>query len=280
MIEALAWLETVFGEYPYPQLTNVHRLEGGGTEFPMLVMNGSASLGLILHEAAHQYAHAILANNEWDEAWLDEGLASFLGGWYRESRGEEDVWSGSVELVSNAVAAGLAQPIATRSELLPDFATYGTLAYTKPALVYRMLRELLGEDVFRRGLRRYYERKKLQHVTERDFRAAMEEVSGQPLAWFFDQWIRSTAVVDYAITDVVQAQNRDGTWRTTVTVMRSGEAWMPVVLQIGEETVTLTTREPRQEVEVVTTTRPQRIVVDPDRVMIDPNWSNNHASPR
>ncbi|HEU0299253.1 MAG TPA: hypothetical protein VFR37_07365, partial [Longimicrobium sp.] len=63
--DALTWLETMFGPYPWPQLTNVHRLEGGGTEFPMLIMNGSASEGLIVHETTHQYLHGILASNEW-----------------------------------------------------------------------------------------------------------------------------------------------------------------------------------------------------------------------
>ena len=70
--EALRWLDGVFGPYPWPQLTNLHRIEGGGTEFPMVIMDGSASLGLILHESAHQYAMGILANNEWKQGFLDE----------------------------------------------------------------------------------------------------------------------------------------------------------------------------------------------------------------
>ncbi len=50
---ALAWLDTLYGHFLWPQLTNVHRIEGGGTEFPMMVMNGGASQGLILHEVGH-----------------------------------------------------------------------------------------------------------------------------------------------------------------------------------------------------------------------------------
>jgi len=70
---ALAWLDSLFGKYQWPQLTNVHRIEGGGTEFPMMIMDGSASIGLIVHETGHQYVMGQLANNEWREGWLDEG---------------------------------------------------------------------------------------------------------------------------------------------------------------------------------------------------------------
>ncbi len=74
---ALAWLDSVYGAFAWPQLTNVHRIEGGGTEFPMMVMDGGPSLGLILHEVGHNYTMGILGNNEWREGWLDEGLTSF-----------------------------------------------------------------------------------------------------------------------------------------------------------------------------------------------------------
>src|SRR5437773_487945 len=71
---ALAWLDSLYGKFAWPALTNVHRIEGGGTEFPMMVMDGSAGLGLIVHEVGHNYTMGILANNEWREAFLDEGF--------------------------------------------------------------------------------------------------------------------------------------------------------------------------------------------------------------
>src|SRR5438094_6800534 len=60
---ALAWLDSLFGKYQWPQLSNVHRIEGGGTEFPMMIMDGSASIGLIVHEPGHQYTMPQPANN-------------------------------------------------------------------------------------------------------------------------------------------------------------------------------------------------------------------------
>src|SRR3989475_5785790 len=85
-VTALAWLDSLFGTYQWPQLTNVHRIEGGGTEFPMMIMDGSASLGLIVHETGHQYLMGQLANNEWREGWLDEGFSDFQEGWFFETQ--------------------------------------------------------------------------------------------------------------------------------------------------------------------------------------------------
>src|SRR5438477_7801318 len=79
--EALRWLESIWGPYAYPQFSNVHRLDGGGTEFPMMIMDGSAGLGLILHEAGHNFTYGILGNNEWRSGWMDEGLTSYQTSW-------------------------------------------------------------------------------------------------------------------------------------------------------------------------------------------------------
>src|SRR6266704_1317803 len=86
-VAALAWLDTLYGTFAWPQLTNVHRIEGGGTEFPMMVMDGGPSLGLIVHEVGHNYTMGILANNEWREGFLVEGFTSFQTSWFFETHG-------------------------------------------------------------------------------------------------------------------------------------------------------------------------------------------------
>jgi len=279
-VHALAFFDTVFGRFAWPQLTNVHRIEGGGTEFPMMVMNGSAGESLIVHEVGHNYVMGILANNEWKQGWLDEGFASFLGRWYAERRGRDprEIWRNDLENVRAAEAIGATEPIRQASAMFRDFNSYSLMTYTKPALVYRMLRELVGEDAFLRGLRLYYERNALRHVREEDLRAAMEEASGRDLRWFFLQWIHTTATLDYRVGQVSTRQLEDGAWETTVEVLRDGDAWMPVVLRVGDATQRLENREPAQTVRVRTPTRPAEVVLDPDDVLLDLVPANNRAA--
>ncbi len=275
---ALAWMDSIYGDYVWPQLTNLHRIESGGTEFPMMIMDGSASLGLILHEVGHNYAMGILANNEWKEGFLDEGMTSFTTNWYFHAHGEPNVWERSFEAAAQWDRAGMSQPLITYSADFRDFQTYNAMTYTKPSVVYRMLQAYLGDERFVRGMRLYYERNKLRHVTLDDFQAAMEEAAGEDLDWFFDQWFRTTATLDYIVRDASTTRRDDGRWVTRVDVERVGDAWMPVVLQVGDQRVRLDSRERRQSVEVVTDARPAEVVLDPDVVILDADRSNNRRA--
>ena len=272
---ALAWLQGIFGPYPYPQLTLASRVEPGATEFPMLIMNQSVSQGIIVHEVAHQWLHGILANNEWREAWLDEGLVAFLTNWFWEQQGITRFWDGDLASIVALEQAGGTQPIATPAADFRDYPTYAAMSATKPALVFRMLRELIGEPAFRQVLRTYAERHRFQHVSGADLERVVNEVGGRDLTWFFDQWIRNTATLDYAVQDARTERLPDGRWRTRVTVTRAGEAWMPVVLQVGDTTQVLESREREQQVEVMTRSKPAEATLDPRNVLIDIIPSNN-----
>lgn len=276
-IGALRWLEEVFGSYPYPQLTNLHRLEGGGTEFPMLVMNGSASEGLIFHEVSHQYVHGILANNEWREAWLDEGFAEFLTTWFQERQVGPGVWTRKLERAAMLERSGIAEPVGTPAEEFSSFPMYGAMAYTKASLIFRMLRELLGEDAFRLLLREYYARYRLRHVTEDDLRGLADKVSGRSLGWFFDAWLHGTETLDYAIGGVEMEVRADGTWRTFVEIHRLGGIWMPIAVRVDDVVVMAESREPRQLVEVVTRQRPRIVELDPAALLLEADRSNNRV---
>ncbi len=282
-IRALSWLETLFRPYPYPQITNLHRLEGGGTEFPMLIMDGSASEGLIVHEVTHQYAHGILANNEWKEAWLDEGVTSFIDGWYAEEHGRPDLWDGLMERVGPSEPAPMA--IAHPSEDFPNYPVYGYLSYTKPQAVLYMLRELLGKETMRQILKTYYDRYAFRHVNEAAFREVASEVARRDLDWFFDQWLHTTATLDWSVeggrTVRAPGDEGDGGWRTEVTLRREGEAWMPVTLRLrgdrGSTDVRVESRDRRVTVEVSTPWEPSSVELDPERATLDVDRSNDRV---
>jgi hypothetical protein len=303
MARLMGWMDTLFGAYPWPQFTALHRVEGGGTEFPMVVMNGGPSEGLIFHEGGHEYLYGILGNNEWKDGWLDEGFTSFQSGWHsqaarREAPGARGRTAGARGGVATGAGRasggaqmgilamdldGWSQPLSLPAELYADFSVYNQMVYAKGALFFEMLRYVVGEDALRRGLRQYYARWQLRHVDEHALREALEAASAQDLSWFFAEWLHGTPLVDYALRDVRRQRTADG-WRTRIEIERLGDGVMPVdiAVPVGDSVLVVRAsgRTAREVVEVVTATRPGRVELDPARQTMDWNYLNNLEGPR
>ena len=274
---AIAFFEEIYGEYPWPQITNVHRIESGGTEFPMVIMDGSASEGLIVHEVGHQWNMGILAANEWREGWMDEGMQSFLDNWYVEETRDmsaRQVWERAMTGLGQYDAMGLSEPLSWPSARFRDPRSYSTMTYSKPSAVLYMLREYVGEEVFRRALREFHEEHALSHVRGADFFTAVEQASDEELDWFYETWFEGVKRLDYGIGDV-RVELQGGEFVTTVEVLRLEDAWMPVTIRMGEEKLQLRSRDRRQLVTFRTSTRPTEIVLDPDFQLLDMDRSNN-----
>ena len=282
---ALGWLEKVYGPYAYPQMTALHRIERGGTEFPMLMMNGSGSQGLILHEGGHVYTYGILANNEWQSGWMDEGLTSYQTSWAsgatRPDRPREVPPAPRLDsagrLILTAldstslretrrVMLGLAQPIGLPGHEFANSATYSAMIYTRAELMYGALRDAMGDSAFTRFLHDYYDRWALRHVDERAMRAAAERAAGRDLGWFFDQWVHRVGTIDYALRDVRWRRERDG-WVTQAQLVKLGAYAHPMpvgVLTAGGWTVTRgDVVAQRQELVVRTAQEPIEVRLDP-----------------
>jgi hypothetical protein len=275
-VTALAWLDSLYGPFAWPQLTNVHRIEVGGTEFPMMVMDGSAGLGLIIHEVGHNYTMGILANNEWREGFLDEGFTSFQTGWYFETHGGGPAYYGIEPLILNLDLDRWSEPVSMVSERYRDFSTYNLMIYNKAQLFYEQLRYVVGDEVMRRILRVYYARWKLKHVDEQAFRDVCEEVSGQDLGWLFGQWLHGTPLIDYRLKRVERRRQADGTWRTAVTIERLGDGWMPVEIADRDTIYARASGQPEVErVEFTSARRPGRLMLDPRLRAHDWNMLNN-----
>jgi len=275
-VVALAWLDSLFGKYQWPQLTNVDRIEGGGTEFPMMIMNGSASLGLIVHETGHQYVMGQLANNEWREGWLDEGFSDFQEGWLLETHGGPPAYDGLEPDVLLLDLERWSEPVSTVSERFRDFLIYQEMVYAKAQLFYEQLRYVVGDETMRRILRAYFSRWKLKHVDEDAFRRVAEEVSKQDLKWLFGEWLHATPLIDYRLRRVERHRLADGRWRTVVTVERKGDGRMPVEIGERDAIYARATGEPATErVEFTTAKKPGRLMLDPRGRAHDYDMLNN-----
>jgi 5-carboxymethyl-2-hydroxymuconate isomerase len=149
------------------------------------------------------------------------------------------------------------------------------MTYNKAELVFRMLRDVMGEVNLRRALRRYYEANRLRHVREEDLLGALEEFHPEGLDWFFHQWLHTTATLDFSVGEVRTRQRTDGQWDVAIEVRREGDAWMPVTVQVGEGRYRLRSKDARQWLWLVLPERPAAVVIDPDGILIEADVSNN-----
>ncbi|GLC27935.1 M1 family metallopeptidase [Roseisolibacter agri] len=287
-VAALGWLERAFGTYAYPQMTVLHRIDGGGTEFPMMQMNGSASQGLILHEGGHNFAFGILGNNEWQSGWMDEGLTSYQTSWATGATAQAlaareappvgpaptDAQRASMRRQLNStivrqarlVTRGAAQPIGTRGDLFADFNVYNNAVYTRAELMYATLRDAIGDAAFARFLNDYYARWANRHVDEAAMRASAERAAGRDLGWFFTQWVHGVGVVDYALRDVAVRETGGG-WQVRGTLVRAGAYRHPISVGVRTESgwtlVQGDAARDSQSIELRVAERPLEVRLDP-----------------
>ena len=229
--------------YPYPQLTVIDPAWGsasGGMEYPTLFTAGTnvwappelrAPESLTIHECGHQFWYGLVANNEFEEAWLDEGLNSYfedkavfeqLGptGFGRRyfgpegGRGSRSGWpvvaprvliGRGKQHLEDLRAFGKADVMTRRPWDYRSAESYTLNSYGKPALTFQTLEGLLGDDVMREVLRAYARRFRFAHPTTEDWIATVNEVTGQDYRWFFDETFFSSNLCDYAI----EARNRE-----------------------------------------------------------------------
>ncbi len=239
----IAWYGLFYGPYPYPQLTMVSppptAEEAAGMEYPTFITTGASKLmeypplkwlslneTVTVHEFGHQYFQGMLASNEFEQAWLDEGLNSYAETSCMAAI-KNDRLVPEIRL-SNPWASKRAPWSSRRAPLRIDrraweFRTrrdYGTASYDKTTLALKTLEGLLGPEVFARAMRAYVEAWRFRHPTGADFFAAVSESSGRDLDWFFRQAFEGDAVVDWAVEEVHQRPNEkpdgmvwsEGTW--------------------------------------------------------------------
>jgi len=218
---AVKYFQNWYGDYPYPNLTVVDPRRGagatGGMEYPTLITAGTA-YGLpeglrlvemvIIHEFGHNYWYHMLASNEFEESWLDEGINS-----YTENQIISDYYGTDGNML-NLFGVKINDQHIQRAQYIsaPDLdptirnawqyyngGSYGVNSYMKPALFLTTLQNFLGKDTMQKIMRTYSERWRFKHPKSKDFIDVANEVSGKDLNWFFNQALYSNAVLDYSV---------------------------------------------------------------------------------
>ena len=302
-----------YGRYPYATLTIVDPPEGGegagGMEYPTFITGGTSRFlnhrpldqvllpeHIVIHEFGHQFWYGLVANNEAEEAWLDEGITSYASArvidrHYGADRSFASLFglrTSGLELVRTLnLPAPRPGKVRQPSWTYLDDQSYGFYSYMKPELVLGTLEGLLGEQTMARVMRTYHERWRFGHPSSDDFYAVATEVSGQDLTPFFKQTIEGADTLDYEVSSVAAVQLESGStngsaaYENSVLVRRLGGVKVPVEIAVkfegeGPERVTW---DGQDEWKKLTFKRPSKIEwaqVDPGHLLrLDVNWVNN-----
>jgi hypothetical protein len=274
-----------FGPYPYGHITIVDpawQSGAGGMEYPTLFTAGTRWLApphstqpesVTVHEAGHQFWYGIVASNEFEHAWLDEGLNTFstarvmdvaLSPNYYTKRyfGTFVPWRFkdlplTREIDGNRL--GAFRPVASYdAQSTPSWQYWpgsaSAITYNKTSLWLHTLERMIGWDTLQRAMSTYFSRWSFRHPKPEDFFRIVNETSGRDLTWFFDQVHRSSSTFDYGVDTFRSVPNiargyfgdppartfsasegNSDSYRTTVVVRRFGDGQFPVDVRVRFE---------------------------------------------
>jgi hypothetical protein len=209
-IGAIEKFSAYFLPYPWPIMSIVDppvdaAAGAGGTEYPTFVTTAGDSYlarpGLRLpeyvtvHEIGHNWFQGILASNEPEEAWLDEGLNEWADGHvmsdlYGQRTGGMDWlgWQAEIGQLQSALYAmyddDVPSPIASSAYTFVDTTAYGVATYMKTMQALATLENLVGSSKFMAAMKVYTKEWAFKHPTGRDLFAVLERELGQDLGWY------------------------------------------------------------------------------------------------
>ena len=147
----------------------------------------------IAHELAHQWWGQAIGWRNYHEQWLSEGFAQYFAALYAQRERGDDTFASVMKQCRRwAMDMSDQGPIYLGYRLghiRNEGRVFRALVYNKSATVLHMLRRLVGDDPFMRGLRRFYRTSRFKKVGTEDFRAAMEKETGKSLERFFERWV-------------------------------------------------------------------------------------------
>ena len=214
--EMVAYFNELTGiPYPYEKLDQiiVDDFMWGGMENITLIHQSSRTMhtdrarpdhtsdGLVAHEIAHQWFGNMLTTRNWANAWLNEGFATFLTYvWQEYDKGRDDAEYSRRWMMSSVRWADKSNPRPmVQYYYVSDMDLFDSNIYAKGALVLNMLRQILGYDAFWRAVRNYAKEYQHKNVESQDLKRIFEDVTGQNLEWFFDQWVYTAGLPELEI---------------------------------------------------------------------------------
>ena len=287
-VAALDFFSTRVGPYSYERLANV-QANGvkGGMEAATSILYGDDSVSgpqrrwdsVIVHEIAHQWFGNAVTEGDWDDVWLSEGFATYFTHLFVEHAEGRDAFVAGLRSDRDQIRAfDLKNPgYRIVHDNLSDMkqVTTGAGTYRKGAWTLHMLRGVVGDEAFWRGIREYYRLYRDKNASTADFRRVMEEASGRELGWFLDQWLTRGGMLKVGGSWRWDAAAR--VLRLDLEQLQAADPYrMPVEVAIGvageaePRTDRVELRERRQSFAIPLDREPRSVSLDPrDLVLMD-----------
>ena len=271
-MELFSWR---IGPYAYEKLANVQSktryggMENASTIFYRegVVTGKGTNEGLFAHEIAHQWFGDSVTESDWDHTWLSEGFATYLTHVYNEyTFGRDTMVRGLRRDRESVIRYYDRNPksaiVTPATEKLDNILS--TNSYQKGGWFLHMLRRLVGDEVFWKGISTFYMRHRNGNALTEDFQRVIEEVSGKPLRAFFRQWVYTpgqpvikgswTYAAGVLTVELHQAQATDTVYTTALDigiVTDRGAAPKVEVVQLVQRDQTFTISLDKEPLDVV-----------------------------
>lgn len=284
--EIVETMERLVGPYPFGKLAHVQSstrfgaMENSTAIFYAERAYVEQSMGerTVRHETAHQWFGDAVTLRDWRHLWLSEGFASYFDYVIGAALDGDSVLArGMRENAETYLRSGVTHRPIVDPAVTDPMQLLNANNYEKAAWVLHMLRGVVGDSAFFRGVRDYYGTYRDSSVVSEDFQRVMERAAGRPLGWFFRQWLEQAGYPELDVRWAVgSAPNR-----VTLAVRQvQAAAWgrfripeVPVYLMAGGELVVRRTFEldpdlAEQTVSFSVETPPSEVRIDPDRRLL------------
>ncbi|MBS1588206.1 MAG: M1 family metallopeptidase [Bacteroidetes bacterium] len=214
------------GAYPYQTIKAVQgdMKAGGGMEYPTITIidKNAGEQSVIIHEAGHNWFYGMLASNERDHAWMDEGLNTYyeqktvaalsqtkkdsLSTRTTKRKNEISVSLNMRTILAQLAASGNDQAIAQTAAKFREI-NYGMDVYYKTAEFMRWLEIYMGKDSFALAMQDYFETWKFKHPYPDDFVAVLQKHTDKDLSWLFKDAFYSDKRFDFSLKNGITKNN-------------------------------------------------------------------------
>jgi tetratricopeptide (TPR) repeat protein len=273
----LEYYSSKFGPYAFGNRiavaeTDEETLEsyvGAGTIFMTPPAFATGNEDKLARDVAYQWWGQAVGIKSFDDIWLSQGLAQFSALLYYKDNGSETQFQQAIQAeMEKALAFEQAASIRNAPKQLDDQTpAYRSVVFNKGALVFNMLRQLMGEQKFDAMLRDYYVKFGGKNPTLEEFEAYVSKAAGRNLRSFFGQWVDSTGVPEFR-AEYRMLRTKDG-FRVPGTVKQELEAFeMPVEIllrtEAGMERETVLMKGTSVDFDILTKSKPVEVIIDPD----------------